>query len=310
MAYVFVFEYKNISSFNNVLLLAKEIYLNENNLQTTKTLKFFIANKYDFPVKEETMDNNDIKGIDIYYNNDFFYKSCLEKLAPLYENSEKTAKEYFLFASAKYNFNVSLFFSNIFKKINQVDALWIKKAYDDKSSVKSDDETEFGKKNSNSGFFSKLLDMFSCCGKRKEKNDDIDFVNTGYQDIEIENGGHTIIRNGNIINNHNNAKNNNLLSKSKISREKKEYYNSRFEISEEDEEYDKNEVLKLDDTRIISNNDNKSRNTSYNDSNSKNEILSRNSKNSRNSNNTRIRINNTMITRNTENTSKKSFNYK
>ena len=166
MAYVFVFDYNNEESFDEVFNYAKDLIYTENSQNNDKkTLKFFVGNKFDYPIYSEADNLTKLDNANKVYSDDSKYKMYLEKIMKIYDNKEEIAKEYFLLTSAKYNFNVKIMFNNIFNKINQAEYLWMKRGYDSEKSIKSDNEPDGRDRNKNEsgGIFSKL---FSCCGSR------------------------------------------------------------------------------------------------------------------------------------------------
>jgi hypothetical protein len=165
MAYVFVFDYNDKDSFEEVLFYSHEITQIEINKGVeTKTLKFFIGNKFDFPIYYENDNLNLFENVLEVMNKDSFYIKYLNRIQATFEKTED-ASQYFFLASAKYNFNISFIFSHIFKKINQIDSLWIKVAYDEEKRKESETDELLKIQQQKKGFLQRL---FNCCASRKD----------------------------------------------------------------------------------------------------------------------------------------------
>lgn len=165
MAYVFIFDYNDKDSFDEVLFYAHEISQIELNKGVEiKTLKFFIGNKFDYPIYYENDALNVFENVVEVMNKDSYYTKYLNRIQGILDKTED-AEQYFFLTSAKFNFNISFVFSHIFKKINQLDSLWMKVAYDEEKRKVSETDELLKISEQKKGFLQRL---FNCCSSRKE----------------------------------------------------------------------------------------------------------------------------------------------
>lgn len=193
MAYIFVFDVYDNDSFENVFTFAKSLQAMENSKDAKdKSLKYFIGNKYDFPIVDET--------VQINMSKDHLFQECKDNQENLYDEFSKRIKSEFLggkhndneikiedclfFCSAKYGTNVFSIFNKIYDNILQKENLYKKHRYEDSiKKVDSDDDNgnkiKKTVKKSDSGFF-------SCCSCR-ERNEDEEKTNEKTSKKKIKN---------------------------------------------------------------------------------------------------------------------------
>lgn len=188
MAYIFVFDVYDSDSFDSVLSFAKSLQAIENSKEDSKkdskedskdkkkrSLKYFIGNKYDFPIVEESIQINmgkDYIFVEDENNQENLYREYSSKLkSEFFGKHNVDIQDYLFFCSAKYGTNISSIFNKIYDQLLQNENLYKKDRYEDSlKEVNSDDESKEkkGKKKEASGG-----GFFSCCGCRDERSNDI-----------------------------------------------------------------------------------------------------------------------------------------
>lgn len=91
MAYLFVFDYDDDNSFNEIFYLARVIMNGEKlnmNSEGTKTVKSFVCNKYPYLVNDLNQQNFNEEVLNQMMENDLKIFEYVQKLKDLYQNIE------------------------------------------------------------------------------------------------------------------------------------------------------------------------------------------------------------------------------
>ncbi len=162
MAYLFIFDYSLISSFDEVFTYAYELFHIHSNKYVNKTersLFYFLGNKYDNPFESENLDK--IYALDSNYN---YY---LGKISQIYESTNES-KKFLKYISSKFNFNIKETFIDILGNIGQNEMIYNKLQYDINDRIESKESEEVPKVNNN--YF---INIFSkCCNRAENRYDE------------------------------------------------------------------------------------------------------------------------------------------
>ncbi len=177
MAYLFVFEYDDLSSLDDVLELYYNISSDES-IKTAdekfKTVKIFICNKYPCII-DEVEDNLPYHElVKSYIDRDSKTAEIVNKIQIRVHPYD--AKHLTFFTSCKYNLGVKNLFNCVFNEIKHKEALWQKITYEEKPEKKEGEE-EKKEEDGSTGFF--------CCKRSKrieEKLEESMVKNQSFQD--------------------------------------------------------------------------------------------------------------------------------
>jgi hypothetical protein len=177
MAYIFVFDYNDAKSLEEMSSLCRSIRDNE----VTKTeqagrrgskvkrstefdtIKIFIGNKYPL-ILEDTMEELGENNKLVYpiYERDEKARAILQMLKQHFEGDESIAKQHIFFVNTKYNIGVDYAFRETFEKVLQKEALW--KVLDFASDEENSEEEEVEENTNN------YLKKIFCCTERDKSN--------------------------------------------------------------------------------------------------------------------------------------------
>lgn len=236
MAYIFVFDYNEAKSLEDMSSLCRSIRDNEvtkseqgarrgsKKKRSTEfdTIKIFIGNKYPHML-EDTMEEIGEKNKLVFpiYERDEKARAILNMLKQHFEGDESVAKKHIFFVNTKFNIGVDYAFKETFEKILQKEVLWKVLDYASEDEQKSEDEEEEIRDN--------YLNKIFCCTERNKSD------NKNYK-------------------NKKNPKNKNLNIDKSLFQEKsknnanipthEDFHGDPFKFVEEDEEgYDENEKV-------------------------------------------------------------------
>lgn len=165
MAYIFVFDYNDDDSLNDMLESYYQISSDEGIKiadENLKTVKCFICNKYPVMIDEVPLDIPYQEVVSTYMERDRRTADIVNKIQKrlIVKDAKKSneAKEITFFTNCKYNLGVKNCFSSIFNKIKHKEDLWRKITFEPKDS-KKEDEDKIEEDDQSGGFL--------CCKKSK-----------------------------------------------------------------------------------------------------------------------------------------------
>lgn len=183
MAYIFVFDYNEAKSLEDMSSLCRSIRDNEvtksdqgarrgsKKKRSTEfdTIKIFIGNKYPH-ILEDTMEEIGEKNKLMFpiYERDEKARAILNMLKQHFEGDESVAKKHIFFVNTKFNIGVDYAFKETFEKILQKEVLWKVLDYASEDEQKSEDEEEEIRDN--------YLNKIFCCTERN-KSDNKNYKN-------------------------------------------------------------------------------------------------------------------------------------
>jgi hypothetical protein len=162
MCFVYVFDYNNENSLNEILDLPID--------EKKEVLKFFVGTKYPYFMDEELMEISDKKMVNKVINKDALAKKYFNRILEynkkkrIFKNEEE-ARQRVMFVNGKSGLGVKSCFKMIFDCINQnKESMYRVDAYDDMN-LKGDNYIVKEIKGGGGGFFS------CCCGGRGKSNE-------------------------------------------------------------------------------------------------------------------------------------------
>lgn len=236
MAYIFVFDYNEAKSLEDMSSLCRSIRDNEvtkseqgarrgsKKKRSTEfdTIKIFIGNKYPHML-EDTMEEIGEKNKLVFpiYERDEKARAILNMLKQHFEGDESVAKKHIFFVNTKFNIGVDYAFKETFEKILQKEVLWKVLDYASEDEQKSDDEEEEIRDN--------YLNKIFCCTERN-KSDNKNYKNKKNPKNKNNNIDKSLF--------HEKNKNNSNIPTDE------DFHGDPFKFVEEDEEgYDENEKV-------------------------------------------------------------------
>jgi hypothetical protein len=176
MAYIFVFDYNDPKSLEEVSRLCKTIRDNEisktenqgskNKKRSTEfdTVKIFIGNKYPLILEDEMEERGNTNKISYpIYDRDDRARAILLLLSQHFDGRDAEAKQNIFFVNTKHNIGVNNAFTKTFEKVLQKEILWQVLDFASDEDI-SDEENE---EEINKGIINKIF----CCGGRDKAED-------------------------------------------------------------------------------------------------------------------------------------------
>jgi hypothetical protein len=183
MAIIFVFDYKNYNSLENIIELYQLIKQREDTIisdEKKKSVKLFICNKYENMVEDIPLNYspNEVHSQFIY---DEDTRRIHERLKMLFGNSEEVMRKSLFFTSAKYDLGLNYFFVNLINEIFQKELH--KKGYFENVSEGNEKRHERG----GLGLNDSTEMGFLCCKQKRTKQVQANEDKTVEQPVEILN---------------------------------------------------------------------------------------------------------------------------
>ena len=187
MAYLFVFDYNDDESLNEMLELYYSITSDESmkiNQDSMITVKCFICNKYPLIIQEAPTDVPFADVVKSYMDRDRKTTEIVYKIQKrlIYKDPKKIpdAKEITFFTNTKYNLGIHNCFGSVFNKIKQKEDLWKKITYENKEEHVEKEENDNKEEDA-------ATTGILCCKKTKTKTDNNGLEENSFQNQSIEN---------------------------------------------------------------------------------------------------------------------------